>query len=560
MTDRQFGPFEIERQLGLGGMGVVYLARYKADGRDRRVALKVLSPGLVGDAKLLKRFNREIEILKRLRHPNIVKCFGGGVTKGQPYYAMEYIDGGTIQDVLKKRKKLTVEQAIEVGRQLCAALEHAHNAGIIHRDLKPANLFVSKNGRLKLGDFGIARDTEATALTAAGKTVGTYAYMSPEQIHGGAPISRKTDLYATGCVLYEVLTGETPFVGDNPAEMLMQHLNDDPRNVREIIPECPVWLDELIERLLEKDPDERPYDALAVHTELTEIRDRLNQSNAVMSPATAANADIATHEGVTGDGQVDLRKVRRKSKKKKKRDAGQFYEQTWFLAACLIGVLAIGYWLSRPPGQEKLYLAARNAIEGGDEVAQREARDRYMLPYLERFPDGQFAVEIQNWADTIQMDVLQAQARNKLKSGRDPRDEYEAAYIEIERVGDDPGRHPLERMELLYAMAQQYAGDAQAREWVLLAERELAAARDEFIAAEDRDLQIRTRMQQAEDLFVDGQADEAARIWLAFREIFFGVREVEAYYTYARRRSNGETYPLPGSDTPGTHGEADSTL
>ena len=111
MTDRQFGPFEIERQLGIGGMGVVYLATWSGDGQKRRVALKVLSPGLSADTKLLKRFDREIEILKRLTHPNIVKCFGGGVHQGQPYYAMEYINGGTIQDVLKKRKRLTVDQA-----------------------------------------------------------------------------------------------------------------------------------------------------------------------------------------------------------------------------------------------------------------------------------------------------------------------------------------------------------------------------------------------------------------------------------------------------------------
>jgi len=453
MTDRKFGPFQVERQLGIGGMGVVYLATYTGDGRGKKVALKVLSPGLSSDTKLLKRFHREIEILKRLTHPNIVKCYGGGVSQGQPFYAMEFINGGTIQDVLKKRRTLTVEQAIEVGRQLCAALEHAHNAGIVHRDLKPANLFVSRNGRLKLGDFGIARDTEATALTAAGKTVGTYAYMSPEQIHGGAPISRKTDLYATGCVLYEVLTGETPFVGDNPAEMLMQHLNDDPHNVRDRIPDCPIWLDELIERLLAKDPEERPYDALAVHTELTEIRRRLRESTAEPSHATAANADIATREGYEGDGKFDVNKLRRKKKKKKrKRDAGQFYEQTWFLVGCLVAVIGVGYWLSRPPGQEALYLDARTAMESGDEIAQREARDRYMLPYLERFPEGQFAAEIQSWADGVQMDVLQAQARKKLKGNKEPRDEFEAAYIESERAAEDAERHPLEQLEQLYLL------------------------------------------------------------------------------------------------------------
>jgi eukaryotic-like serine/threonine-protein kinase len=549
MTDRKFGPFEIERRLGIGGMGVVYLATYTADGRERHVALKVLSPGLSDDPKLLKRFDREIEILKRLTHPNIVKCFGGGVHAGQRYYAMEFINGGTIQDVMKKRGQLSVDQAIEVGRQLCAALEHAHNAGIIHRDLKPANLFVSKNGRLKLGDFGIARDTEATALTAAGKTVGTYAYMSPEQIHGGSPISRKTDLYATGCVLFEVLTGEAPFAGDNPAEMLMQHLNDDPRNVKDLVPDCPIWLDQLIERLLAKDPDDRPHDALAVHTELTEIRRRLQESTVSPPPTTAGNADGHTEQGtLPGDAPdiVALRKKKKKKKKRRKRDAGQFYEQTWFLVGCLVLLIAAGYWLSRPPGQEALYMSARTAMESNDEYAQRAARDDYMLPYLERFPDGQFAAEIQQWADDIQMDVLKAQALKKLKGNKDPRDAFEAAYIASQRAAQDEERHPLESIELLFAMTEQFGSDKDATHWVMLADRELAAGRDALIARDDRDDVIRERMRMAESMLVEGEADQARMIWRTFREVFYGIRDVERFYTYARRRFNGETYPLPG--------------
>ena len=269
MTERRIGPFILGRQIGAGGMGIVYLATYVETGKQ--VAVKVLPPALSEDEKLLKRFEREILILKRLRHPNIVKYYGGGTHQGQRWYAMEYIDGGSLHDILKKRKRLTWDQAIQVGRQLTAALEHAHNAGIIHRDLKPGNLFVTKKGRIKLGDFGIARDTEATALTAAGKTVGTYAYMAPEQIHGHAPISGKTDLYATGCLLYELLVGETPFVSANPAEMLMMHLNDYPYNLHEKNVECPLALDQLVERLMQKKPEDRPFDALAVNTELDHI-------------------------------------------------------------------------------------------------------------------------------------------------------------------------------------------------------------------------------------------------------------------------------------------------
>lgn len=566
MEERQFGNFRILRQLGLGGMGVVYLAKLPTDDGDRTVALKVLSPGLSNDPKLLRRFEREIKILKRLRHPNIVRYYGGGTHDGQRFYAMEFIDGGTIQDLLRKRRQLTVEQAIEVGRQLCAALEHAHNAGVIHRDLKPANLFLARSGRLKLGDFGIARDTEATALTAAGKTVGTYAYMAPEQIHGGEPITGKTDLYAAGCVLFEVLTGEAPFSGDNPAEMLMQHLNDDPRNVRDLVPDCPIWLDELIERMLAKKPEDRPYDALAVHTELTEIRRRLRESTAVPTSVTAANADVSTQPGGPNP-EIARPKVRKK--KKRKRDAGQFYEQTWFLVTCLILVLGAGYWLSRPPGEETLYLKARAAMESRDETAQREAREDYMLPYLERFPDGQFAEEMQRWKDDVQVDVLLAQAEKKLKGGREPRNDLEGTFIAARAIAADSERHPLEYIEALYAFERQlqawsespdslpadFLEDADSdqdldpkeriRDWTLVVRRELDAAREQLLNDDKRDAVIAERMAEAEAAWQSGERETAVPIWVTFREVFYGVRDVEAWYTYARRRANGESHPLP---------------
>ncbi|MGH7127120.1 MAG: serine/threonine protein kinase, partial [Planctomycetaceae bacterium] len=259
---RRMGPFQLEKQLGIGGMGIVYLAIYAETGRN--VAVKVLSPQMTANATLVRRFEREMEILKKLRHPHIVRYYGGGKSGGQHYYAMELMEAGSLEEVLRRKGQLSWEQTIDCAMHISKALEHAHNHGIIHRDLKPANLFLSKEGRLKLGDFGIARDSDATALTAAGKTVGTYAYMAPEQISGRAAISGKTDLYALGCVMFEMLTGRTPFLGETAAEMLMKHLSEAPPRVREFTVNCPVWLESLVMRLLEKNPEDRYYDALAV--------------------------------------------------------------------------------------------------------------------------------------------------------------------------------------------------------------------------------------------------------------------------------------------------------
>ncbi len=536
MAVRQIGQFVIERQIGAGGMGIVYAAIHEPTGRS--VALKVLTPALTADLKLLKRFEREIDILKRLSHPNIVKYYGGGTQNQQRYYAMEFIDGGSLQDILQRKHRLGWEQTIQVGRQLCAALEHAHNAGIVHRDLKPANLFISRKGRLKLGDFGIARDTEATALTAAGKTVGTYAYMAPEQIQGNAPISGKTDLYATGCLLFECLTGETPFTAENPAEMLIQHLNDYPRNVREIVSDCPVWLDELIERLLQKKQEDRPHDALAVHTELAEIHRRMTQSQVTSAARTSSGT------GTTGSADAaDTAGVPKK--KKKKKDRSQFYERWWFLSAVLALVIGVTVWMTLPPGETALYDLARAGWESGDQAFQRDAREKHMLPYLERFPDGKHAAEIRQWADQIQLDVLEAQAEKKARGNKEPRDSFEAAYITAWQVEQDRDRNPLEAIEMYHAMTEHLKDQPDAGYWVMLADRHLKNIRTALLESPDRDQRIRQRMRQAEMLQSEGKSAEARAIWYHFREAFYGFREVEAFNLYAVRRTNEEPYPIP---------------
>jgi eukaryotic-like serine/threonine-protein kinase len=560
MTERKIGPFILGKQIGAGGMGIVYMATYVENGKE--VALKVLPPGLSGDAKMLKRFEREIDILKRLTHPNIVKYYGGGTHQGQRWYAMELVDGGSLQDILKKKKRLSWDQAIQVGRQLCAALEVAHNAGIIHRDLKPANLFVTKKGKIKLGDFGIARDTEATALTAAGKTVGTYAYMAPEQIQGNVPISRKTDLYATGCLLYEVLTGQTPFVADNPAEMLMQHLNDDPYNVREKIPECPLALDQLIERMLAKSPDDRPYDALAVHTELTEILQKAQQVVSEVSPEAMAAAGAG--KGSTVDPETGELKPK---KKKKKKDNSAFYEKTWFLVTCFFLLIAAAV-LMVLPNEDSIYLKAKEAMATGDDssvVKFDDAKRLYLLPYLEKYPEGKHVQEVRGWLDDAEVAILERQAENMARGKRDGRNRHEKACIAALQAERDKDRNLLESIELfqqmLNSLNSQNSQPAAAEEktdapetggiigdpkyWRMLAERHLKSQKEALLTHSERHRIIAERMTAANKLLASDKPEEGQQILTLFRDIFRSERDLDPWLDYARFRQNGEPAEMP---------------
>ena len=269
MEKRWIWPFELEEQIGSGAMGVVFRARFVKN--DRRVALKLLPKEVAANATLAARFQREMEILKDLRHPHIVHSFGGTCEGDQWFYAMELIEGGTLGTLLMEQGRLPWRQVVEFGLQVCAALDYAHTRGVIHRDVKPGNLLLTKSGKVKLGDFGLALVTAETRLTAAGKTMGSLHYMAPEQIQGKPPLSNRTDLYAMGCVLFELLCGRTPFTGEAMAEVLQQHIRTPPPKVSSLALDCPVQLEALIGDLLQKDPERRPATAQLIAARLREI-------------------------------------------------------------------------------------------------------------------------------------------------------------------------------------------------------------------------------------------------------------------------------------------------
>ena len=272
MEKRWIWPFELLDKLGEGGMGVVYRARYVVD--NRHVAVKLLPPDIANEM-ILSRFERELEILNTLRHPHIVRCFGGVCEGNQHFYAMELVEGGTLDKLLEERGKFSWEAAVQFALQMASGLSYAHERGVVHRDVKPGNFLLTPGGKLKLSDFGLATVEAATKITAAGKTMGTFPYMAPEQIRGRPPVSPQTDLYALGCVIFEMLTGRTPFVGDAPAEVMHKHLDDVPPRISEFASDCPPSLELLVRDLLQKDPNDRPESASVVIQRLKDVTPEL---------------------------------------------------------------------------------------------------------------------------------------------------------------------------------------------------------------------------------------------------------------------------------------------
>jgi len=291
MQPSQLGPYTIGARLGRGGMGAVYEA---TDGVGERVAVKVLASHLADDAALRKRFDAEIETLKSLRHPAIVRLLAFGEEDDQPYFAMELVPGQSLEQLIRGGRRFTWQETVSVALAVTRALKVAHDHGVVHRDLKPANLLVADGdaaaelgSRIKLADFGIAKLFGGEAHTAHGNVVGTAEYMAPEQA-AGRPVDHRVDLYALGLVMFAMLSGRPPFTGSQAIEVLRRQQHEPAPRISSLVPGVPPELDELIDRTLSKDPAARPPNALALGRLLTAIA----TVNTPASPPTSPTVDL----------------------------------------------------------------------------------------------------------------------------------------------------------------------------------------------------------------------------------------------------------------------------
>ncbi len=277
------GRYQVRSRIARGGMATVYLA---TDLRlERRVAIKVMHGHLADDTQYKARFIQEARSAARLAHPNVVNVYDQGQDDETAYLIMEYLPGITVRDLLDEHPVLTTEQALDIMEAVLSGLAAAHRNGIVHRDLKPENVLLADDGRIKISDFGLAR--AATAQTATGNALlGTIAYLSPELVTRGVADAR-SDIYAVGILLYEMLAGEQPFKGEQPFQIAQQHANDTVPTPSSKNPRVPVELDELVLWATARDPEQRPRDARAMLEQLHETRRILSEGK---SPSTASTA------------------------------------------------------------------------------------------------------------------------------------------------------------------------------------------------------------------------------------------------------------------------------
>lgn len=267
--------YQIIKTLGEGGMANVYLAHDTI--LDRNVAVKVLRGDLANDEKFVRRFQREALSASSLSHPNIVEMYDVGEDDGQYYIVMEYVDGMTLKQVLKKRGHLSVTEVVDIMLQVTDGMAHAHDAYIIHRDIKPQNIMILSNGMIKITDFGVATALNSTQLTQTNSVMGTVHYLPPEQANGKGSTIR-SDIYSMGIMMYELLTGLVPYKGDNAVEIALKHLKEPLPSVRKFNSSIPQSIENVIIKATAKNPKNRYTDARAMHEDLKTALDESRQN------------------------------------------------------------------------------------------------------------------------------------------------------------------------------------------------------------------------------------------------------------------------------------------
>jgi serine/threonine protein kinase len=278
---KEIGHCTVQRKLGQGGMGAVYLAHHP--GLNRPVAIKILPGDLASNPEFRERFFREARLAARLEHPNVVQVHDVGEEQGVHYISMQYVEGKSLDGILKEKKKLSVNEALAITKRVAVALAAAAKLGIVHRDIKPHNILISKDGVVKVADFGLAKDEDCNrSISEPGTVMGTPYYMSPEQAKG-EKVDHRSDLYSLGATLYHMLSGKRLFDGGTPVSIVMKQASEQPVPIRELEPTIPDAVGALIDRLLQKNPADR----FATADELVRALDGLKQANVTKVAAPA---------------------------------------------------------------------------------------------------------------------------------------------------------------------------------------------------------------------------------------------------------------------------------
>ena len=521
MIGTRLGSWILETEIGRGGMGTVYRARRAAGAPEgpATAAVKILAAELAVEVGFQQRFQREIAILQQLDHEVIVAFYESGVEDHRYWYAMEFIDGSSYEEIREEEGRLPWQHVLELAWQLAPALKHAHDRGVIHRDIKPSNLLRVDDeadpdgpGRVKLTDFGIASLFASPHLTVTGGVIGTPEYLSPEQA-AGKPVTKRSDLYSLGVVLYALTTGDPPFEGE-AIDLLHKHRFGQFDRPRRIVPDMHPDFDEMICELLAKEPADRPGDAGVLFRRLDSLRRKLARQ--ATAPSTVASEAGLTPEGV-GPATMVSQFVRAELEAQNRGGPiKRFMENPVIVVILFVLCLTTLVWTFWPANAESLFRQGAKLMESSDPDDWEKAWSRYLDPLEAKFPDHAHRDEVD--AFKSQVEEARAQAGIDL-TGRSHRPIAEAQWfyeraLRCRRRGED-----AEARRLLEALIDAYRDIPSQRRWVRLAEQELDL-RPSLRGAPKTARVLQDALDRARRLDKEGKADEAKAIRAGLKELY----------------------------------------
>lgn len=515
MEIERIGPYVIDHKIGSGGMGTVYLAQHAETGED--AAVKVLPPELAREEGFVARFEREIEALQKLTNPHIVKLLDTGIEANTYYYAMEYVEGETLTDRLRREKRLSWRDVVGYSLQICSALKSAHNAGIVHRDLKPSNLLLDKDNNVKLTDFGVAQVFAGGRLTMQGGIIGTAEYMSPEQAHGRRA-TKKSDLYSLGAVMYTMLTGRPPFVEKSTLEVIQKHKYGTFDRPSRYVEGIPRRLEETVCQLLEKDPEKRFPDALVLSRRLEEIRRRADIANqeetrvAEMGstgngPQATVRVDDDAADPLDGVGGTLVRDLVRADIEQSMEPSSlsKVFNNTWVLLGMFLLLIGGGVVWFR--------MIEKRAEAETDSTARKQ--EMALLLKTRTLLETTLRTHPPNKTDPFLRRAIQAIHLGDV-------DRAERLLMSTQYVADNPEKADPFQEKLAKAIDQI---------------REIQTLRQEVDKKTQAPQEIaRQLLDRAEELYQEGKTDEAKKIWRAILDVYGQDPRCREQATEAKRR------------------------
>jgi len=537
MIGKKLGIWVIDAELGRGGMGRVYLAHEDIaeaptspgetpNSPPKQAALKILAPDLAQETGFLRRFQREIDALSLLSHPNIVRLYDSGAVDGHYYYAMEYIAGRNFDELLHEKGRLPWKEVLDMALQVCPALKHAHDHGIIHRDIKPPNLLRTDAGIVKLTDFGIAKVFAGKQLTAANTLVGTAEYLSPEQA-AGKPVTNRSDLYSFGIVLYTLLVGHPPFEGESVLDLLHKHrfAQFDPPD--KIVPSIPHDFSEVVCQMLEKDPAKRPHDGLVLQRLLERVRRKFERKEQYTVIRPLGETQVETEEveeeeedDSPGPATLMSRLMRQElTSQKQGGPVTQFFNRPIviiFLLIICIGVIGWKAWPRSKTDPAALFEKGAQLMASDDPADWNRAWTEYLEPLQRDKLDPQQQEEL----DRFRRLIRDHDARRRTGSGTGEfASEAQHFYEQGQRfylAGDQIGaRRTWENL------VRSFEGIEAEAFWVRSAKQGLADL-DSQAPAEHRWDCVHQALERAQRLRDEGKRKEAEVIWKGIEELYRG--------------------------------------